>query len=50
MEKSYIVTYLSTYGLHERFRTTAKNKREAKKECMECMGNYCQKIVEVEEI
>lgn len=48
--KSYLVTYLSVYGLHERFRTTARNKREAQKDCKESMGNYCEKVVEVEEI
>lgn len=49
MEKTYVVTYLSAYGFHERFRTTAKSKRAARKECKECMGDYCQKVVDVEE-
>lgn len=47
--KSYVVTYISAYGFHERFRCTAKNKREARKECKECLNSFCEKITEVEE-
>lgn len=47
--KNYVVTYISVNGFHEHFRCTAKNKREAKKECKECLGYFCEKITEIEE-
>ena len=47
--KQYCVVYMSPYLMHERFRCSAKNKRDAKKQCVECMGVEAKDIVEVEE-
>lgn len=47
--KIYVVTYLSQYGLHERFRCSAKSKKAARKECVECMGYLCVEVISVEE-
>lgn len=46
--KHYVVTYLAA-GMHYRFRCSAKNKRDAKKQCCECMFCCPSDIVEVEE-
>lgn len=47
--KNYLVTYVSVYDFHEHFRVIARDKATAKRECKRCMGNYCRKVVEVEE-
>lgn len=47
MEKEYVVVYLSAGGMHYRFRCTAKNTRQAKKICRECIGVSNKDITEV---
>ena len=49
MEKEYIVVYLSAGGMHYNFRCVAKDKRQAKKECRECMGVSNEDITDVYE-
>ena len=49
MEKEYIVVYLSAGGMHYNFRCYAKNSRQAKKECRECMGVSNEDITDVYE-
>lgn len=48
-EKSYVVVYLSCGGIHYRFRCTARNKKEARKFCADCLGVKHKDIVEVYE-
>ena len=47
--KFYCVVYLSCGGIHYRFRCTARNKREAKKFCIDCLAVKSKDIVEVYE-
>lgn len=47
--KNYIVVYLSAGGMHYNFRCYANNKREAKRECRECMGVSNEDITDVYE-
>ena len=49
MGKSYVVVYLSCGGIHYRFRCTARNKKEARKFCADCLGVKHKDIVEVYE-
>lgn len=44
--KNYCVVYL-VCGTHYRYRCSAKNVREAKRQCINCMGCDKQDIVEV---
>ncbi|MEE3344370.1 MAG: hypothetical protein VZS44_09790 [Bacilli bacterium] len=48
MNKRYCVVYLSEGGMHYRYRCYAKNKREAKKACVNSLGVPYANIVEVE--
>lgn len=43
--KIYCVVYL-VCGIHYRFRCSANNARDAKKQCIECMGCNRKDIVE----
>ena len=45
--KNYVVVYLSDSGMHERFRCTARNVRQAKRYCRECMGVDNEQITDV---
>ena len=36
--KEYCVVYLSAGGIHYRFRCCARTKREARKQCHDCLG------------
>ena len=47
MEKEYIVVYLSAGGMHYNFRCYAKNSRQARKECRECMGVSNEDITDI---
>lgn len=47
--KHYTVVYISSLDFCERFRTYAKDKKEARKKCKENMGSYCVRIIEVYE-
>lgn len=49
MSKNYCVVYLSCGGIHYRFRCTARNKREAKKFCIDCLAVKSKDIVEIYE-
>ncbi len=49
MYRQYVVVYLSLGGVHERFRCSANNKKEARKECHDCLGVTYKRIVEVYE-
>ena len=46
--KRYCVVYI-VFGIHYRYRCSAKNKREARKYCREAMGITDRQIVDVEE-
>ena len=46
MNKIYCVVYLY-YGFYERFRCSAKNAREARKECIQSLGITNKEIKEV---
>ena len=47
--KKYCVTYLSPGGMYYRFRCSARNKQDARKQCRTCMGISDRMIVEVEQ-
>ena len=46
--RSYIVVY-RVAGVHYRYRCTAKNKMDARRQCCEAMGITMKDIVSVEE-
>lgn len=43
----YIVVYLSSGGMHYRYRCCASNKKEAKRMCHDAMGIRYKDIVDV---
>lgn len=47
--KRYCVVYLSPGGMHNRYRCTAENKRQARRICRQAMGLSDREIVSVEE-
>lgn len=49
MNKRYCVVYLSSGGMHYRYRCSAINKKEAKKKCREALGVKNTDITDVYE-
>ena len=45
--KSYCAVYLSPGGMHERYRCTAKSKKEARISCCKAVGCKSKDIVEI---